>query len=374
MTDKNTICNDCEILLRDLYSDDVVNSSNWAAGPKESGGRLGLYEFLPPRLSTFQGICTVCEYICNRDHRAPVHSTGPAMLWSEISKSEASSVWQNTRFKLRFMCLVTHGSGSIRECFIRLYSGSMHLNTFQVLLYTADLGHKMMTDRPGSSPFMFPITPALSYIRHWMSDQLSSCNDTSHAKFHRSSANADFESSSERVPRRLLDLGSDDMPKVSICTPSSLPIESYVTLSHCWGGTLPCRTLKSNLEDRQKSMELDGLPILFREAVSICRMMNVKFLWIDALCIVQDDPDYWADQAEIMADIYRNAIFTLACHRASHSYQSILGPRRAPGAFLVMPRDITQGRLAHFSICNTEKGSRDELLAVFNGGPLNKRA
>ena len=94
------------------------------------------------------------------------------------------------------------------------------------------------------------------------------------------------------------------------------------------------------------------------------------FSGFDALCIVQGDSDDWDDQAGKMAMIYRNSKFTIACHRASSSYQSILGPRKMPQSSLVLPHEITNGYLAQLWIYDRP----DDLPRIFDGGPLNTRA
>jgi len=65
--------------------------------------------------------------------------------------------------------------------------------------------------------------------------------------------------------------------------------EAYVCLSHCWGSSLPLKTTKANLAEFQKSIDFDLLPKTFQDAVSFVQRLGIGYLWIDALCIVQDD-------------------------------------------------------------------------------------
>jgi hypothetical protein len=58
-------------------------------------------------------------------------------------------------------------------------------------------------------------------------------------------------------------------------------------------------------------INIGALPQTFRDAVAITQAINVRYLWIDSLCIVQDDPDEWAQEAEKMASIFQNAYLTV---------------------------------------------------------------
>jgi hypothetical protein len=61
-----------------------------------------------------------------------------------------------------------------------------------------------------------------------------------------------------------------------------------------------------------------ALPQTFRNAVAITQAINVRYLWIDSLYIVQDDPDEWAQEAAKMALIFQNAYLTI-CAASAHS-------------------------------------------------------
>ncbi|RGP80099.1 heterokaryon incompatibility [Fusarium longipes] len=54
------------------------------------------------------------------------------------------------------------------------------------------------------------------------------------------------------------------------------------------------------------------LPKTFQEAVEITKALDIRYLWIDSFCIIQDDDNDWKTQASLMAAIYENAFITLA--------------------------------------------------------------
>lgn len=86
----------------------------------------------------------------------------------------------------------------------------------------------------------------------------------------------------------------------------------YATLSHCWGVELPCVLTNDNLRSRQRGIPWMELPQTFQDAIQYCLELQISYLWVDALCIMQDDPEDWQDQSAKMADIYQNSYINLA--------------------------------------------------------------
>jgi hypothetical protein len=92
----------------------------------------------------------------------------------------------------------------------------------------------------------------------------------------------------------------------------------YAALSHCWG-SLKFITLKqSNLNSFRKHIPLDTLPKTFRDAVDICRYLELPYLWIDSLCIIQDSEEDWTIQSALMAQIYGECEVNIAATSASN--------------------------------------------------------
>jgi hypothetical protein len=74
-----------------------------------------------------------------------------------------------------------------------------------------------------------------------------------------------------------------------------------------------------NIEALHDSIDLDVLPLSFKDAIAVTRALGVRYLWIDAMCIIQDDYSDWRDQAPLMGKIYRSSHCTLAAHSAEDS-------------------------------------------------------
>jgi hypothetical protein len=117
------------------------------------------------------------------------------------------------------------------------------------------------------------------------------------------------------VPTRLLDIkafeNSDDIRLVTLGL--SLPPTRFVALSHCWGPSmkLPITTTTSTLGKRMERIKFSHLSQTFQDAVTLTRQLGQSYLWIDSLCIIQDNKEDWAIEAAAMAAVYGNSIFTI---------------------------------------------------------------
>ena len=111
----------------------------------------------------------------------------------------------------------------------------------------------------------------------------------------------------------------------------------YVTLSHCWGlpEKHPLKTTKHSILQRMNRIALDDLSNTFQDAVRVTRQLGKRYLWIDSLCIIQDDEEDWAWESGLMSEVYSNAYCTLSALsskdgdggcRALSDIQGELGP------------------------------------------------
>ena len=133
-----------------------------------------------------------------------------------------------------------------------------------------------------------------------------------------------------KKPTRLLDVGHDDPNKVSLYLPAGIRNLDYIALSHCWGdNSNQFKTTDSNYRLRLKGFAIDKLPRTFQDAIYITRKLGKRYLWIDSLCIIQDQKDGkdFKIESKRMETVYSSAYCTLAATSAVDSSQGFLARR-----------------------------------------------
>lgn len=155
---------------------------------------------------------------------------------------------------------------------------------------------------------------------------------------------------SPSLPARVIDLGKmDDLsgPARILYVYSSSPLDptfaDYAALSHRWGGQVPFMTTQNTLGNRVAGFQLDELPPSFQDAVLVARSLGLRYLWIDSLCIVQDDEEDWLAQSGRMGAIFANATVTIAAHSAQDSNQGFLGSFLVPDFLRISPQNAPSG-------------------------------
>jgi hypothetical protein len=124
-----------------------------------------------------------------------------------------------------------------------------------------------------------------------------------------------------RLPKRVLDLqGAGNSQVINLIAADGVRPEPYVTLSHCWGRSdLILKTTCINIQDRYEGIGISDLPPTFRDAVLLTQHVGIRYLWIDSLCIIQDDERDWETESSKMADIYSNCLFCIAATGSADS-------------------------------------------------------
>ena len=120
-------------------------------------------------------------------------------------------------------------------------------------------------------------------------------------------------------PSRLVAVGfRDDFSDVRLCLSNEIKSDFlYATLSHCWGRDGSKTKLTASSEQQfMKQILWEPLPRTFKDAIKVTRKLQVAFgiqyIWIDALCIVQDFTEDWRREASRMGDIYYFSFCNLA--------------------------------------------------------------
>lgn len=154
---------------------------------------------------------------------------------------------------------------------------------------------------------------SLEFVRH----QLSRCLD-------RHAACTSLVGGASYMPTRILDLGDRDNGALNQTSRRSIMLinsakvtgdRSYACLSHRWnsnGHTII--TTRETYAKHKDCISFTDLSPVYQDAVHISRRLGIRYLWIDSLCIIQDDAADWQVESQTMATVYGRALLTLARH------------------------------------------------------------
>lgn len=162
----------------------------------------------------------------------------------------------------------------------------------------------------------------IALARHWVKD----CLDN-----HAICASGSREGQSDFAPTRLIDISDPKRPYLVIATRGT----KYIALSYAWGSGARFITTRANFQDHQRRIPPESAPKTFTDAFQVVRGLGYKYIWIDALCIIQDDVGAGGDlEREIanMGDIYRYATLTIFAAGAPNASAGLF-QRRDPNMY-----------------------------------------
>ncbi|EEU39653.1 uncharacterized protein NECHADRAFT_43279 [Fusarium vanettenii 77-13-4] len=164
-------------------------------------------------------------------------------------------------------------------------------------LYKGSLGPGPAVGPAKKLPAEFTLRDA-TLISDWLED----C-ETNHAM---------CKQATYKLPACVLFVGSDD--RLPHLYESRNEEVRYTALSHCWGAEehrSPTTTNKS-LAQRKEGIEWSELPPTFADAMAVTRLLGIDYIWIDSLCIIQDDADDWTRESTKMINVYQQAVLTIS--------------------------------------------------------------
>ena len=132
-----------------------------------------------------------------------------------------------------------------------------------------------------------------------------------------------------QLPTRVLDVavsGADDTVRLHIATDNGTG--RYVALSYCWGGAKQAMLTSDNLKEMIGGVKINELSRTAQDAITVTRRLGLRFLWIDALCIIQDSVQDWEIESARMGIVYHGAHVTLQASGTSSSDQGFLNDRK----------------------------------------------
>jgi len=120
------------------------------------------------------------------------------------------------------------------------------------------------------------------------------------------------------MPTRVIDVGEpqEGRPPRLIITRGLR--QGYLALSYCWGPATETFTLNENtMADMLEAVSEADLTRTHREVIQLARSLRIRFVWIDALCIIQGNSADWEHESRQMARVYGNAELTVIAGRSA---------------------------------------------------------
>ncbi|KAH7311482.1 heterokaryon incompatibility protein-domain-containing protein [Stachybotrys elegans] len=164
---------------------------------------------------------------------------------------------------------------------------------------------------------LVPLSPrdpaVLDKIRHWLGEEPLTLQRSSDSPC--------------RLPTRILEIFSGG-GRVKVID-SEGKEGDYTALSYCWGSSQTLMLKRDSFHSLRQGINVQDLPQTFQDAVWVSNQLGIRYIWIDSLCIVQDDADDWSRESGKMSRVYGNSYVTIAASRARNASEGILGDRKS---------------------------------------------
>jgi hypothetical protein len=266
-------------------------------------------------LSSVSGGCYICYTIfrdCNASQRKLAQSF--QIYYRFYALQEEALADQTARYGLRFGIEVEPDIKNVVGEFFYDCQGDFKVLPLEGMpqLFRAEMLRESSSDvREDIQPSMMQQwvprntsdPKCLDMARTWLTDCLRS-----HEVCQRHGFDQEF------YPTRLLDLGTAlNAPSCRLqnCVKET-PSGPYCTLSHCWGKGDFVSLKTTTLHKLEKGISVSLLSKTFQDAIYAVRRLGVRYLWIDALCIIQDSAEDWEKEAALMSELYAKSHCNIA--------------------------------------------------------------
>ncbi|OLN85472.1 hypothetical protein CCHL11_08067 [Colletotrichum chlorophyti] len=149
------------------------------------------------------------------------------------------------------------------------------------------------------------------------------------------------------LPSRVLDVGTVLSPTLKLFVNDTEEYGQYLALSYCWGGPQRGLLRRQTLDSMTSEIRPETLQQTVKDAISVTRRLGFRYLWVDALCIIQDCRRDKEKEIGRMATIYKNAAMTISAGTAA----------RAADGFLSMESTYLPDERFEIPVPNGERGT-----------------
>ncbi|PQE18109.1 heterokaryon incompatibility protein [Rutstroemia sp. NJR-2017a BVV2] len=169
------------------------------------------------------------------------------------------------------------------------------------------------------------------------------------------------------LPTRVIEVSPEEHPEYPRLYTANGTVGYYAALSYCWGADQKGLTTLHNVNSRFKQLDTSALSQTIQDAITVTKRMDIKYLWIDAICIIQDSMDDKLSELASMGETYQNSSITIVAASASSANQGFLENREPPKPSFQIPFWAPSGKLSSVSL-------RLDAGYNHNDEPINKRA
>ncbi|KAK0627887.1 heterokaryon incompatibility protein-domain-containing protein [Immersiella caudata] len=252
----------------------------------------------------------------------PVRRDLPKALWRRLSEDKAVTGCATCSLLISIaMRFLPHSQAAkLQAVDYAIYEDKSHDRPLELIVHYEQDGRKRKKEltcfRPPTPAFPWPIigpydnidrntgsVETLRLAKSWIFNCISS-----HVKCE--------DNFTSQLPKRVVQIsGTSQSPRTKLYETRGAS-GRYACLSHCWGMIQPFRTLSGNIDAMRQQVCWSDLCQTFQDAIMVCLALEIEFIWIDSLCIIQDSEEDWREQAAAMASIYANGFLTIAATKS----------------------------------------------------------
>lgn len=130
------------------------------------------------------------------------------------------------------------------------------------------------------------------------------------------------------MPTRLIEIQNGQAwPVLRLQESGQKNVEPYATLSYSWGGEQEVKTTLATVHRHLTRINIQDLPETIQGAILVTIELGLRFIWMDALCIIQDDPHDMEMEIASMPSVYSQATVTITASRAKSVEEGFLQDR-----------------------------------------------
>ncbi|OBR13180.1 Neutral/alkaline non-lysosomal ceramidase [Colletotrichum higginsianum IMI 349063] len=324
-------CEQCSVVLFNDSADEFSEGTNWNNEPtlrhSREGGRIIILEHvrgwkdtlpdLPRMAESSRAGCSMCGFVReallrrNVDYEGDVFVRGGYLWGGQGDAMDVSATDPGLAF---WRCEVYKVARGTRENQVAVLNFGIETSNDDVLQWLR-LDEKCASE---------PLDPDNV---EWLKSELRSCeDDCGHAK-----------PASSFLPTRLIDVGQSekDVPRLVVTEDmlNSRTVDDveYAALSYCWGpkedALQQTKTTKDTMSTHYQGMPLSSLSPVVRDTVKVCRTLDIRYLWVDALCIIQGDKADWDRESQMMGQVYYSCSVAICPVSSRSCLEGYLGVR-----------------------------------------------